>query len=115
MEWLIPSLIALPFVFAYLAVLWVVVLVVYNFIFESFDFGPLGMFAIKSLILLGFISVIYVLPYVHWLSLIFWWLGLMVIFQKDFWECRVLVMLIWGLSFIFRLLLSDVFFRSSSS
>ena len=93
-------LIQLPLTFIYLTVLWVIVLVVYNLLFEAFDFGALWPFIGKSAILLGIISVISIIPYVHWFSLVAWWIGLMAIFKKDFWECRILVMLIWGLSFI---------------
>jgi hypothetical protein len=94
--------------FVYLFVLWVVVLVVYNFVFEPFDFGPLKYFAAKSALLLTIIAIIYLIPYLNWFSLIVWWIGLMIIFKKDFWECRILVLLIWGLSFIARLFLTGI-------
>jgi hypothetical protein len=97
--------------FIYLAVLWVVVLVAYNLIFEPFDFGSLGSFAVKSAILLSIIALMSLLPYVNWFTLVAWWLGLMIVFKKDFWECRILVILVWGLSFIARLFLSGILAR----
>jgi hypothetical protein len=99
-------------VFVYLWVLWVVVLVVYNLIFEPFDFGALSSFAWKSCLLIGIMSVIYLIPYVHWGALLFWWFGLMLIFNKDFWECRILVFLIWGIGFISRLLIIPLILSS---
>lgn len=99
-------LIAFLATFLYLAVLWVIVLTVYNLILEPFDFGPLGIFAAKSALLLAIMSGLYLVPYASWFALVFWWIGLMVIFKKDFWECRVLVVLIWGIGFIGRLFLS---------
>jgi hypothetical protein len=95
-------LIAYPIIFVYLSVLWVAVLVVYNMIFEPFDFGALGPFAAKSAILIAIMSAISLIPFVYFFSLIFWWIGLMIVFKKDFWECRILVFLIWGLSIVFR-------------
>lgn len=98
-------LIAFPLTFIALAVLWVIVLTVYNLLFEPFDFGSLGSFAAKSALLLLIMTIIYLLPYANWFALIVWWIGLMVVFNKDFWECRILVLLIWGVSFAMRLVL----------
>jgi hypothetical protein len=94
--------------FIILSVVWVIVLVVYNLIFEPFDFGPLGSFAIKSAVLITIIAVVGVIPYARWFTLLFWWFGLMIIFKKDFWECRVLVILIWGLNIVISLLLRGI-------
>ncbi|MBI2804039.1 MAG: hypothetical protein HYX68_03545 [Planctomycetes bacterium] len=99
-------LILLPIVFLYTAVLWVVVLILYNLLFEPFDFGVLSAFALKSAILVGVVSlVVTFVPYGGLASLIVWWIGLMVVFQKDFWECRILVIMIWGVNFLFGLLI----------
>ena len=100
--------IAWPIFFLALSIVWVIVLVLYNLIFEPFDFGPLGSFAGKSALLIAIMATIYVMPYVNWFSLIAWWFGLMVVFKKDFWECRILVFLIWGVTFIIRLFLSGI-------
>ncbi len=50
-------LIALPIVFIYTAILWVVVLILYNLLFEPFDFGALGLFAVKSAILVSLVTL----------------------------------------------------------
>jgi len=94
-------LIILPIVFIYTAILWVVVLVLYNLIFEPFDFGPLGTFAAKSVGLVLLVSLVVTFaPFGMLASLIVWWLGLMLIFKKDFWECRIFVIMIWGINFL---------------
>jgi len=108
MESAVFYLIAFPIVFVYLSILWVVVLVVYNLAIEAFDFGPLVSFAGKSAILVSIVSLIYLLPYVHWFTLIVWWIGLMVIFKKDFWECKMLVFLIWGVGFVTRFFIAGM-------
>src|SRR5262245_25621960 len=104
--------IAFPIIFIYLSVLWVGVLVVYNIFFEPFDFGPLASFAGKSAILIAVITAISLIPYVYFFSLIFWWIGLMIIFKKDLWECKILVFLIWGLSILFRFVLGGLLMAS---
>src|SRR2546430_500605 len=97
-----PVLLQLPIVFVYTAIVWVVVLVIYNLIFEPFDFGPLKWFAGKSALLVFVISLCQVfIPFGGVAVLIPWWLGLMFVFKKDFWECRILVFLIWGVHFAF--------------
>lgn len=89
-------LILLPIVFVYTAIVWTVVLIVYNLIFEPFDFGALSTFAWKSAILVLIASlVITFLPFGIYASLLVWLIGLIVIFKKDPWECRILVILIW--------------------
>ena len=80
---------------------WVVVLCIYNFTIEAFDFGILGWFLAKSAGLLFVVTLLVAfVPAGGLASLVVWWIGLMLIFKKDFWECRVLVILIWGVSFI---------------
>jgi hypothetical protein len=99
-------LILFPIVFIYTAILWVAVLVVYNLLFEPFDFGALTDFAWKSAILVAIVSIIVTfVPFGGLASLIVWWIGLMIVFKKDFWECRILVILIWFVNFIFGLLI----------
>ncbi len=102
-------LIIFPIVFVYTAILWVVVLVLYNLLFEAFDFGALGTFAGKSAILIAIVSLVLTLvPFGGLASLIVWWIGLMMVFNKDFWECRILVILIWGINFLFGLLIQGL-------
>jgi hypothetical protein len=94
-------LIIFPIVFVYTSILWVVVLVLYNLLFEPFDFGALGSFAIKSVILILIVSVVRTfVPYGGLATLVVWWIGLMVIFKKDLWECKILVLLLWGINFL---------------
>jgi hypothetical protein len=102
-------LIALPIVFIYTAIIWIAVLFLYNMFVEPFDFGPLGRFAGKSalLVLLVALTVTFV-PFGSLASLLVWWIGLMIIFKKDFWECKVLVILIWGMSFLLDLAIKAV-------
>ena len=94
-------LIVLPIVFVYTVIVWTAVLVVYNLLFEPFDFGALSTFAWKSAILVLIASlVITFVPLGIYASLLVWLIGLMLIFKKDPWECRVLVILIWGAYFL---------------
>jgi hypothetical protein len=96
-------LIIFPIVFIYTAILWVAVLVVYNLLFEPFDFGALSWFAVKSVILVGVVSLVVTfvpLGLGRLASLPFWWIGLVVTFKKDVWECRILVFLLWGVNFL---------------
>lgn len=87
--------------FVYLSVIWIAVLALYNVFFEPFDFGPLVSFALKSVSLILVVTLfITFVPLGGFGSLIVWWIGLMVIFKKDFWECKILVVLIWGISFL---------------
>src|SRR5689334_18388331 len=95
------TLLFLIVAFVYLSIIWVAVLAIFNVFVEPFDFGPLGLFAAKSLALVLTVSLfVTFVPYGGLASLIVWWIGLMVIFKKDFWECKILVVLIWGISFL---------------
>src|SRR5687768_4627293 len=97
-------LIVLPFIFVYTLIVWTAVLFLYNTLVEPFDFGPLGSFAAKSIGLVFAVSLfVTFVPFGGLASLIVWWLGLMLVFKKDFWECKVLVILIWGTNFLLGL------------
>src|SRR5262245_28385106 len=88
-------------VLIYSAILWVVVLVLYSVLMESLDFGPLPTFALKSLGLVTAVAIVVTfVPYGNYFTLLVWWLGLMVIFKMDLWECRVLVVLVWACNFV---------------
>jgi hypothetical protein len=96
-------------VFIYTAILWVVVLVIYSAFIESFDFGPLSTFALKSVIVVGAVAAVATfVPYGGLFNLIVWALGLLIIFRKDLWELRVLVLLLWGVNFAAGLLLRGI-------
>jgi hypothetical protein len=96
-------------VFAYTAVLWVVVIVIYSMFIESLDFGRLSTFALKSVVLVAIVAVVVTfVPYGGWLSLLVWWVGLMAIFRMDLWQSRVLVVLLWGVNFAAGLILRGI-------
>lgn len=104
-----PELIVYTIVFAYTLILWVIVLVAYSTFIESFDFGYLPAFASKSAILVAIVSaVVTFVPFGGFLALVVWWVGLAAIFRMDFWECRVLVFLLWGLNFVIGLALAGL-------
>jgi hypothetical protein len=109
------EIIVYSIVFAYTFILWVVVLVVYSALIESLDFGSLGTFAAKSVLLVGIVAVVVTfVPFGGLLALVVWWIGLAAIFRMDFWECRVLVILIWGINFLLGLGISALI-RSATS
>ena len=111
-----PWYLNLPIVFVYTAILWVVVLFLYNLAFEPFDFGSLGGFALKSTILVFLVSLM--VTFIRFGSLAalpVWWIGLMVIFKKDLMECRILVVLIWGTNFLFNLAMGAMFMSAGQS
>jgi len=103
-------------IFTYTSILWVIVLAIYNALIEAFDFGPLIWFAAKSALLISIVSLCLLVPAAGWLlSFAVWWVGLVLVFKKDFWECRVLVILIWGANVIFGLLIEYLIRFSSLS
>jgi hypothetical protein len=113
---MLPWYFHLPIVFVYTAVLWVVVLLLYNVLFEPFDFGSLGFFAGKSAILVFLIALtVTFVRYGDLASLPIWWIGLMVIFKKDLLECRILVVLIWGTNFLVSLAMGAMFMSAGQS
>jgi len=88
-------------VLIYSAVLWVVVLVLYSVLMESLDFGWLPGFAFKSLGLVTAVAIVVTfVPYGSYFTLVVWWLGLMVIFKMDLWECKVLVVFVWACNYV---------------
>ena len=109
----ISYLVLFPIVYVYTAVLWVVVLVLYNLLIDGLDMGALGSFAWKSAILVLFVALtVTFVPWGDFASLIIWWIGLMVIFKKDLWECRILVTMIWGVDFLCTLLVKSLLMAS---
>jgi hypothetical protein len=71
---------------------------------EPFEFGPLGSFVLKSAVLISIITLCSFLLrglIFGWaLNLIVWWIGLIVLFRQDFWQSKVLVILLWGVHFV---------------
>jgi hypothetical protein len=96
----------LAFVILYLAlaVVWVVSLFAYNAIVGGLDIGgPLGMFALKSAGLVAVATIVIVLPFGGFLVIGVWWLGLVFLFGMEFWDAKILVAIIWGITFLLRL------------
>lgn len=82
------------------AFIWVVVLVVYSSLIESFDFGHLPSFAAKSAALVTTVTLVLMyVPFGGLLSLGVWYLGLVSLFKMDPWECKYLVFLVWAVRF----------------
>jgi hypothetical protein len=93
-------------VFLYTAILWGVVLYLYDRFFEPFDFGNFPIFLGKSVLLIFLVSLCGLHFIGVLLSLFVWWGGIMFLFQKDFWQCRVLVLLLYGLFFATSILIA---------
>ena len=80
-------LVIFTIVFIYTAILWVVVLFIYSAFIESFDFGALSTFALKSVLQVSLVAAVATfVPFGGYLALLVWALGLLIIFQKDLWE-----------------------------
>ena len=104
------ELIIFAIVFAYSLVLWGIVLGVYGLVIEPIDFGYLPTFAWKSLLLVGVVAlVVTFIPLGRFLTLIVWWVGIAVIFRMDFWECRMVVFLIWGINLLMSFAIMAMF------
>lgn len=96
-------------VFVYTLVLWILVLTIYHLTIESFAFGPLVSFVWKSLIMVGAVAaVITLVPGGFLASLLIWWLGLTLLFDRDFWESRMLIIVLWSVNFVAGLALRAV-------
>jgi hypothetical protein len=91
------ALLLFTIIFLYTAVLWVVILFIYSTFVEPFDFGVLSTFAWKSVILVAIVSAVETfVPYGGWFAVFIWGLGLLILFQKDLWEMRILIVMIWA-------------------
>ncbi len=89
--------------YVFYAVIWVVSLVLYNMVMGGFDFGALTHFALKSAALIAVVSAVVLLPFGGWLALAVWWFGVVLLFGMEFWEAKVLVLMIWVLSVLVRI------------
>jgi hypothetical protein len=96
---------ALGFVILYVivAVIFMVATIVYSFLIGPLDFGALWPFLAKAALLIGIVAAVLLLPYGGWLALPIWWVGVMLIFGVDFWQARILVAIVWVLTFLVRL------------
>jgi hypothetical protein len=93
-------------VFAYSAVLWVVVLVLYSMLVESLDFGRLWLFAVKSLVLIGVVAaVVRFVPGGILVSMLAWGVGLVLIMRLDFSTAGKVILILGGVNLVAWLLL----------
>lgn len=98
--------------FVLTSLVWVVVLVVYNAFIGTFEFGPLGLFALKSA---GLIAVVVAVglfvPGGRWLTLLVWALGILILFRPEARDLGFLVLLIWVANILVGLVLLSLFAR----
>jgi len=106
METAVAYAIVFAIIFAYTLVVWLIVLTIYHNLIEPFDFGPLSTFAVKTLVIVAIVTtVVLLVPGGRYLALLIWWLGLAVLFGRDLWESRMLVVLLWVVNFVVGLAL----------
>lgn len=92
--------------YAVTLVIWLIVVLIYNKVIESIDFGSLPRFVLKSLLIVAVVvPVIFYVPFGGYLSFAVWGIGLMIIFHMDVWEAKMLVMLIWAVNFAASIML----------
>src|SRR5262245_25996722 len=85
-------------------VIWVLALIMYNIVLGGIDFGPLELFAVKSVGLIAVANTFALVPFCGgWMALAVWWIGIVWLFKMEYWEAKVLVLIIWVLNFISRL------------
>jgi hypothetical protein len=96
MVYVIAYAILFPIVF----VIWVVALTLYNMVIGGFEIGAVGPFAGKSAVLVAIVSLILFLPFGQWIALGVWWIGIAVAFGVEFWEAKVLAVILWALTFV---------------
>jgi hypothetical protein len=80
-------------------IIWVAALIIYSTLIGGIDFGPLHVFAVKSAILLFVANSVGTLPCGGWAALGVWWIGIVLLFGMEWWEAKVLVLIIWVLNF----------------
>src|ERR1041385_4048187 len=99
-------LVKFSIIFVYTSILWGVVVYLYNRFFEPFEFGTLGSFLGKSALLIFVVSLCGLHFIGILISVLIWWAGLRLLFKEDFWACRILVLLLWGLFFASSILIA---------
>jgi len=98
---LIVYAIVFGILFAVYSAIWVVSLVLYSTLVCGIDFGALWQFALKSVVLVGIVTLVMFIPFGGWLALNVWWLGALLVCGMEFWAAKVLVLIVWALSFCF--------------
>ena len=87
--------IAFVIIFVVTAVAWVAAVTVYNLVVGGFNFGELSAFVGKSAVLVAATTALAFIPYGGWLALAVWWFGVVAFFGMDFWEAKIIVIIIW--------------------
>jgi hypothetical protein len=97
------------------AIIFVAATVAYSALIGSLDFGAFWPFVGKAALLVGIAAAVMLLPYGGWIVLVVWWVGVVLVFRVDFWQARILVVIIWALSFLVRLALFLTLYSSTRS
>jgi hypothetical protein len=105
-----PQLIGYGIGFLIMLPVSVVILIVSMFISSAvaggIEFGEVHVVVPKALALLVVVNLVSIIPYAgFWLSIPIWIVGLMMLFQLDIWEARVLFLINWGLGTVVRIFL----------
>jgi hypothetical protein len=100
MEYVLAFVIVYPI----LAVIFGVAVFLYASFIGGVDFGALGQFIIKAAALVAVVTLVLFVPAVGgWIALGVWWAGFVLLFGMEFWEAKVIVIIIWALTFLVRL------------
>lgn len=91
-----------------IAVIFAVAVVLYASFIGGVEFGVLGPFLLKSAALIAVVTLVMFIPYGGFLTLAVWWGGFVLLFGMEFWEAKVIVAIIWGLTFVTRMALLAV-------
>jgi hypothetical protein len=81
-------------VFVVTAAVWIAAATIYNLLIGGFNFGELSAFARKSALLVALASAVLFVPFGGWLALAIWWIGVVALFGMDFWEAKIIVVLL---------------------
>lgn len=95
--------IAYILVYIVLAVIFAAATMLYSSLIGGLDFGALGHFIVKAGLLVAVVAGVTLLPFGGWLALGAWWIGVVWLFEIDFWDAKILVAIIWGLTVLLRL------------
>lgn len=98
-------LLVFAILFVIYLIVWIAGLFLYSIFVGGIDFGAMGVFALKSAALVAVVAGVMLIPFGGWLALLVWWVGAVALFGMEFWEAKVLVLIVWGLSFLLRLAL----------
>jgi hypothetical protein len=97
--------VAFVVVFVVTAAVWIAAATIYNLLMGGFNFGELSAFVWKSALLVALASAVLFVPFGGWLALAIWWIGVVALFGMDFWEAKIIVVIIWACCFVIRIVL----------